>query len=259
MSNFEALGEHQIIANGVQALILARIDEATPVEVLSARGNKLLQVMQEADGTTFVTRSFTAAAVNHVEQRRISFAEAWDAMHSVYGDAGIDVVPSYLLASNGKYPFVAVSEHLVSGQHLIDAPTETKVDLAESFASLIQPNRDGHFIAPEMINEDMFQVVSNEEGEFRVVLVDTDPHILPNMYNWRDENLVEHYLKALTDLFWDKWCHPEEREEVFSKLFQVMSKTVGEDFDLMSKPGLALQQIHMMSNGVDIRDMPLFK
>lgn len=258
MTDFETVGEHQAFANDLGVLIHERIVHATPIEVLSSRGDKLLQVLQEPDGATFVTRSFSDMAVGHIEQRRMGFQEAWDAMHEVFADAGLEVVPSHLLAANGRYPFVAVSEHVVDGVPLVDAPTETKMELAESFAKLIQPNRSGYFIAPEMINAGMFTVVSREEGEHKVMLLDTDPHILPSMYDARDENLASHYINTLADLFWDEWCTPEEREAVFTKLFLAMNKFVGEDVDLMSKPGVALQKVHMMSNGMDVRDMPLF-
>ncbi len=259
MTDFEAVGgEHQAFADDLGAFIHARITSATPIETLSERGDKLLQVMQEPDGQTFVTRSFTESAVREVEKTRMDFVEAWDAMHSVFRDAGIDIVPSYLLAGQGKYPFIVVSEHVTNVQPIDTAPTEVKKDLVERFGQLIQPNRDGFFISPQMINKDMFQLVLNKEGVPRVTLIDTDPHILPNMYDSREDGIQATYIDLLAKLFWEEWCKPDERVAVLSRLTTVMGDIVGEDLDIFSKTGIALHKIQMMANGIAPANMPQF-
>jgi hypothetical protein len=113
----------QLLADDLIGVLKERIIAAEPVEVLSNRGNKVLRVVQEADGQRFVTRSFTHEAVDQIEGKALTtMFDAWDIMQGSLAEARIPVVHGFLLESVGNYPYVAISEHLADIQPLSAAP-----------------------------------------------------------------------------------------------------------------------------------------
>ena len=60
---------NQIVGNNLaamQEILHTRVEAAEPVETLSDRGNKLVQVVEEEGGQRFVTRSYTGEAVSEI-------------------------------------------------------------------------------------------------------------------------------------------------------------------------------------------------
>lgn len=246
------LGEvRQAIVNNVDAIIHSRIANAIPVETLSQRGGKLLQVVQEQNGQRFVTRSFTPDAVNYVERGDMTFTGAWRAMHDVFNQAGIEILPSHLLEAQGEFPFIAVSEYIDTNESLKDMPTELKVKLAQGFGQLVNPSNE-IFPSLEMINRNMFMPTTRQDGTQCVYLVDLDP-LLTDPRLGRSDPWQSMYLEKLGDLFWDDWCNDDERSEVLGALVVSVSKALSEDMDMTGRTGGAFMDLHLMSNGVDNR------
>ena len=258
MSDIEKLSAYQSLADDLSSLIHSRIEAATPVEVLSQRGDKILQVVEEANGQRFVTRSFHEDAVRYIEGRGTSFTEAWDAMHSTFSGVGIEILPSSLLRQEGEYPFIAVSEYIPEEEDMTDVSTETKKALAYSLGQLLKPENP-YLPAPEMVNRGMFQPIKQEDGSLRVVMVDTDPHMIDNPSRGRDM-LIAHYIERFGDLVWNEWCSDDERQDVAVSLVLSLSEVLGDSLgDIQSKTGIAFMDVHMMSNGLDPREMGLFR
>ena len=251
MTQFEALPEHQALVDGMNTLALGRIAAATPIEVLSTRGDKLLQVVQEYDGRRFVTRSFTDEAVRNSEHG-LDFRQAWDAMHEVFSGDGVAVVPSILLTAGGEYPFIAVSEHITDSIPVIEAPTSLKIKLATHLGGLLKP-QSGYTPTLEMVNAGMFTVIKDDRGEYKALMVDVDPHITRmNMdkNHYLTDNINAHYIKKLGELFWNKWCREDEREEVLEALVRSIADAVLDDPD-STNTFAAFLEIHHMSQGLN--------
>lgn len=249
------LEQHQAFADGIATVLHERIAEATPIEVLSARGGKLLQVMETPTGERFTTRSFTYEGVtNVVAGRGIEFREAWGAMYDLFEGAGISVLPSTLIESTGDYSYIAVGEFIEPAASVSAASTHEKAELAKKLGGLLRPNLNGYTVAPEMVNDGMFVARPQEDGSHDITLVDLDPHII-GAGQLHDDGLVQTWmLTKLMGMFWDAWSSEDERVDVARSLFAGVADLF-DDVDIMSPTGIALQDIHMMTNGVDFRSM----
>lgn len=256
MADNETLREHQTLADDLNALAHARLESATPVEVLSTRGDKVLQVLQESDGSKIVTRSFTDDAVSHVERHGLDFVEAWEAMHAIFSGDEMGVVRSSLLRSSGDYPFVAVSEYLKDSKDVVEAPTEFKVRLARSLGGLLRAD-SGHFPALEMVREDMFRIVERD-GQQKALLIDTDPHIMAGGLLGSDI-ISAKFVTTLGEFFFDKWCTESERQEVLGALVRSVADIALDDFGFSTQMLTAFSNIHMMCQGLDPRELGLFQ
>lgn len=250
----EANAGQQALADGLASALYARVQAAPVVETLSTRGDKLLEVREDLDGERFVTRSFSPEAVDHVERHGTDFATAFQGMHDVFADAGIEVVRGHLIKTEDEaFPFVAVQEYLEGAQDLSAAPTEAKEAVARSLGGmLVGP---GNWLpTPEMLSASMFGV-TDIDGEAQVKLMDTDPHMLSDTHIvTRSESGKAWYLGRLGELFWDKWCEPEERQAVFVELVKSVADLAVEG-DPLGELSRQFQIIHLMSNGVDTRQL----
>ena len=253
MIDNELLTARQGIADSVNELVHLQIAESKPVRHLSPPGGEnVLQLMEVPSGHQYVARAFTPDAIDNMAYRaNMSFPEAWQEMHDIFGDAGIRVVPSHLLETPGEHPFTVVSAYLSEGQDLIDAPTEAKVQLAKGLANLLKPSRC--LASLEMFNQGAFMVSPDENGTPTAFLVDVDPRIIPR---FTVGSVDEVYIKQFGELFWDHWCRENERQEVISALVMAISTAsdpFGDDSDPFSPAARAFMDVHLMSNGVDPR------
>ena len=241
MSTKELRDARQGIADDIGALINARLEAAIPLETLSDRGDKLLQVVQEANGQKLVIRRFTADAVSVIEDNGLGFDDAWKAMHKQFIDAGIVVLPSQLLVTEGEYPFTVVATYLENGQALIEGSLKLKMELAYKLGKML---RGRYMLHPQMLNEDMFMIeTANDESE-EVYLIDLDPIMMPRPITTNiaifpgrqlDAEIVDgldaSYIDQLTRLFSDRWCKDGEKTPVLSTLFASLKESLGPDGD----------------------------
>jgi hypothetical protein len=244
---------YQALADGMNELLYARVVAAKPIEVLSTHDNKLLQVVEAKDGERFVTRSYTSDAVATIEQNySFGFRVAWEGMHEAFSEAGLEVVPSGLIETDGDYPCIVVSEYLESAQSLAAAPTEIKQTVASGLGKLL--SGDCYFVpSPEMVREDMF-LFEEHDGQPKVLLADVDPLMTP-FFRIKDNDLNSaFFINKLAELAWDKWCSEEERVPVITAMVQELSDYALDKFDFDSATTKAFMDLHLMSNGVDNRD-----
>lgn len=243
---------YQGLANSMNEMLYARVAAATPVEVLSMYDDKLLQVVEEADGRRFVTRSYTPEAVRVIEGNYgLDFRTAWEAMHEAFSGVGIDIVPSRLIETDGEHPFVVVSEYLDDGESLSTASTKDKIAVANGLGKLLATEGD-YVPAPEMVREDMFMVVQRD-GKVKVLLADIDPLMAPAYLVQENDNNSWFLIDRLAGLAWDKWCNEDERIPVTSALVSALGDYALDRFDFDSRTTQAFMDLHLMSNGVDNR------
>lgn len=245
-------------ANVMMTVLNERLAAAVPVEELSAHEDRVLEVFEEADGSRFVKRSFTEEAVRYVERNGVTFEEAWEAMHDLYTDVDIDVVPAFMFEQDGDHPFVAVTEHLPDLIDMKDMPLEEKKKLVDGLGQLLRPEAS-YWPSLEAIRGDTFKGVAGEDGTPRALMVDADPFTIPAPHLGRGE-YVGTYINKFAELIWDEWCEAEDRARVASVLVQSLARGVLEEHelaDIMSTTGKAFMNLHLMSNGVDPRESGL--
>lgn len=248
--------DYQVLADSACQLLYDRVTAAEPIETLSAHDNKLLQVVETADGERLVTRSYTPEAVEEIEYNYgLDIKSAWEKMHETFTQAGIAIVPSKLIeVKGGEYPFIVVSEYLEDAKPLVDASTTIKRDTAVGLSKLLIA--DGDFVpAPEMIRGDMFAVVERG-GREEALLLDVDPLITPAYRMQKIDQNSRFYINRLAELAWDWWCtDEEERKEVISAMVMTLADFVTGRFDVESGTSRAFMDLHLMSNGVDMRQL----
>lgn len=243
---------YQTLADGLSNLLYSRITAATPIEVLSTHDNKLLQVVETADGEKFVTRSYTPEAVNEIEYNYgLDFERAWEKMQEAFADVDLEIVPSRLIKTEGEYPFIIVSEYLEDARPLSAAPTETKVAVATGLGKLL--GTSGRYMpAPAMIRHDMFMVVERN-GEAKALLTDVDPLVTTARRMQMSDQNSAYFIDKLAEFAWDRWCSQDERIPVATAMVRGLGDFALDGFDWNSSTSRAFMDLHMMSNGLDHR------
>jgi len=257
MSDFETTPLNQVVADNMQALVHCRLAQAKPVEILSDRGDKLLQVMEEANGQRFVKRSFGNGAVYYIERHGLSFNESWDAMHTVFSSIGAPVVKSVLFKKEGEYPYVAISKYLAEKVPVSSAPLKVKKKLAHGLGQMLKGVR-GYMPAPEMVNGEMFQV-TEQDGNPTVVLIDVDPYMVKKP-RYGADTFNAHYIERIGGLLYDEWCTDnDDRGEVMRAFVRSVGDIVPDDIDRNPETFTAFSNVHLMSQGVDARQLGMFR
>lgn len=255
MNMSETKPEFQAVADDMQALLIARVASAEPIEVLSRRDDKLLQVVEETDGRRFVTRSYTNDGVKDVEEFDLDFYEAWNAMHEVFRTSGLNVLPSFLLKTEGQYPITVVSEYLPNSKPVIGASLETKIDIAKGMGNIIKPSSKCR-LGLDMLNRDMFRVVDNEDGTETAYLVDVDPRMRVSD-DFAKDLYQAIFIDKLAGLIWDHWSdNDDERASIATAAVKSVVEALGDEAFLPNThTGNSFFTLHFMSNGLDTRNM----
>ncbi len=260
MSGLEIYPTQEFV-DGLDGLIRGRIQVAQPVERLSHSPDILLQLVEEEDGRQFVTRSFTRRAVNEVEACGRNFEEVWDCMQETFRMAGISPVRTEIAINDydsvAQNPVVMVSEYLAHSHPIIEASTQTKVDLAARLPRLFR-GYGGLKIHSPVLQRDMFRFVTTETGEEAVVLMDVDPRMVET--HWLNEDgLIAYYIERFGDLLWQEWCTPEERTEVLTQFIKSAGTVVEDKLDDPNNVVFrAFFNVHTLSQGIDYREHGLY-
>lgn len=245
----------QLLVDDMSAVLHARILDATPIELLSDLDNKLVQVVQEPDGQTFVRRSYTQGSIANIKKLGLRFGDAWEAMHDVFADIGVDVVHSTLIETGQEgMPFVIASEYLADARPLIDASTESKVELAGNIGKLLTA---GGFVTPhlQIFHEGTFMALEDETGKDNVVLVDVDPHLDSLTRLQGDDPNSAFFIRQVAELLW-KECAEDQRTAVLNAF---KGAVAGFAIDRgLDDTYMAFNQLQAMSNGVSPKDIGLF-
>ncbi|HEX5744417.1 MAG TPA: hypothetical protein VFX84_03125 [Candidatus Saccharimonadales bacterium] len=252
MSGAETL-DPQFQADTMMSVLNERLAAASPVEDLSVHSDRILQVMEEPDGSRFVRRGFTDEGVSYVQRSGLSFREAWEGMEDTYAAVGVDVVPSFIFEQEGEHSFVVISEYVPDAVDVSELPTEEKVKLVQGLGKLFKPEAE-YWPSLEALRADTFKGVEQEDGTFRVLMMDTDPFVIPAPSLARDE-YVGQYIKKLSEILWDDWCDQDDRGEVAAALVISLAESLDEEeyAGMHNTASRAFMNLHMMSNGMDPR------
>lgn len=252
MSGPEAL-DPQFQIDTMTAILNERLAAASPVEDPSVHSDRILQVMEEPGGGHFVRRSFTNEGVGYVQRSGLSFREAWEGMNDTYAAVGIDIVPSFAFEQEGEHPAVVVSEYVPDAVDVSKLPTDEKVKLMHGLGQLFKPDAE-YWPSLEALRADTFKGVEQEDGTFSVLMIDTDPFMIPAPDIARDEYLGE-YIKKLSELLWDEWCDDEDRSAVAVALVMSLAESLDEEeyAGMHNSASRAFMNLHLMSNGMDPR------
>jgi hypothetical protein len=246
--------KYQEIADSLNQLLYEQVCAATPVETLSNKNDKIVEVVETAAGERFVRRSYTQKAVNQTEFKYgLDFESAWNEMHVAFAEAGLEIVPSRLFKSDGEYSFVVMSEYLEDATPLAEAPTDNKVAVVTGLSSLMA-GKNKYAPSPEMVMDDMF-MVAERDGLSKALLVDVDPLVLHTNRLTMNDTVGGYYISKLARLAWDSWGrNDEEREEIASAIAITLGNFAMDRFDMLSVITREYFNIHSMANGIDIRD-----
>lgn len=251
MSDVERNSVEQQFTGSMRHVRDERLAAATPVGVLSDRGDKLLEVLEEPSGERFVRRSFSSAAVSDMEGwSGLEFGRVWHTMNELFAGENVRLVPSSLIYTGSEeYPYVVVSEYIEDGVDLRDAPLESKKAAVRGLGQALIGNRS-YVPSPEVIQDHMFQVVERNDGEPEVLLLDVDPR-LQDCFGRRSDNLDSIYVTRVTDRIWDTWGTEKDRAELAHAFMMSIASLFNERTGDLTFDALA--SLHTMSQGFDKR------
>ncbi len=224
------LAAREAIVTNLDSVISQRIESATLVAVLSQKDDRRLRLIQEANGSRFVIREYTADGVKYIERSGRPFAETWKDTQQMYQAAGINTVRSALLESHDSIdtPISIVSEFIGDLRPVIEAPAELKRDLAEKMGNLLSSSSE--FLPhPEILFADLFHFVPGEEDNGTIVLTDLDPIVTDKERVWSDDsrrdNYYALYIREAANLIWNSWCKEEERSDVIGHFYNAIGRS----------------------------------
>lgn len=240
----------------LNGLIRKRVFDASPVQLLSDRGNKIVEVVEDQSGHRFVRRNYPQRFVNKIElTSNLTFEESWKAMQELFASAGIEIVSSFLLTPDivtEKTSRAIVSEFLEDPRPLLYSPLEAKKNLAKNLGSLLTVS-DELVPHPQVFMWDMFQLKRGQNGDVSILLTDVDPFVLPKRFHDKDMPYAS-CINRIADLLWDDWCHEDEREAVMREFIQAVSPVLDEFGENEGRMTLyAFTNAHLMSQGFDRR------
>ena len=250
------LARGEFVSN-IDCLVRNRILSASPIRQFVEDDDKKVELVQDINSDSFVRRSYGTRSLSYIGmQSRIPFGKAWDEMHKIFGQAGLGIVPSVVLAEkeNREFPVVIATEFLENDIHA--ASTDSKAELAKGLGAILL-GKGKYFPSGQMLMDDMSRVKNYPDGKEKLVLVDVDPYLvdmsLYDSLSTRDL-WTSKYIKKVSELFWDKWCQPKERREVMMAFVRsiggIMSNIdVNRDLKTME----AFSAAHIMTQGVDMR------
>lgn len=229
---------------------------AEPVRLLSTSDDKRLEVVADVRGSHFVRRSYGPALIGRVQRSGIGFDQAWTEMHQIFETAGINVVPSVVVhqSPDNKFP-IFIASKLVEGVDMRNASVSAKSDAARGLGNVL--NGSGKYLLSlEAVMPDMFKAEKDSTGTEKPVLIDVDPYLLSKdlafIGRGGKDAWYAAYIKRVSQLMWDSWCKPNEREEVISAFLRAITpavKDMGGELQTLD----ALMVTHAMSQGMDLR------
>lgn len=242
---------------GLETSLRERVLNAQPIELLSDRGQKRVEVVEDINGSRFVRRSYRQGAIRDFEGRNLPFLSAWDAMHKIFSAVDIPVVSSvvFLPSGSSEFPAIAVSEYFKDGD-VAAAPTDAKVRMATGLGLI--PHVPGKYLPGfEVFEQDMFRVGKGTDGTEELVLVDVDPYLdekdmVASTSSQKDIWMSE-YIKRITRIFWNKWCQPSDRRAVFSTFIRSFGSQFDIETNFNSRTTQALMDTQAMSQGLNLR------
>lgn len=255
--------QQEFVAN-LEAVVRQRVLQAPSISLLSDRNNKRVEAVRDVNDARFIRRSYEGVEVARIEQVGLTYAEAWDEMHGIFGDAGIALVPStvfYPSATESRFPVVIASEY-VEGEGMKSADVDTKTKLATSLGNvLLRTSR--YRPSLESFTTDMFRVRKDATGAEMPVLIDVDPYLVDQEDRFRRNESAKDtwyaaYIGKVSSLLWDTWCRPGEGKVVIGAFLRSLSPLARElDSSDRSRTFHAMMEAHSMTQGLDLRNFQL--
>lgn len=240
-----------------EAIFRDSVANALPIKLLSSSDDKLLEVVVDARGCNFVRRNYSSAMISRIQRSGIGFDRSWLEMHKIFETAGLNVVPSVVFhqSLDSKYPIVIASK-LIHGIALSDASVSTKTDAATGLGNIL--NGSSKYLPSfETIKPNMFKVEIGTNHTENLQLIDIDPYLLSKdliSFNKSGKDIwCAAYIKRVSQLMWDFWCKPYEREEVITAFFRAITPAVKEIEGDNSQALDALMITHAMSQDINLR------
>ncbi len=234
--------------------------EAEPIRSLSTRDGKSVDVIEDANGNKAVKRTYGRDALATLNLGRNSFTTEWGKMNRTFSQAGVDIVPSFIL-SDEPGRAVVVSSFLEDARPMKSAPTEQKEKLAEALGRVVSPQSLDFFPHIQMFLPDAFQTTRGEDGQDKIVLTDIDPYASLSGYLLKTTSSLRDaayglYIWHMAGMLYDSWLKPEERDVVLGKFVKGIMVAFKEEphaGDFM-KTMQGIQTAQMLRQGVDLRN-----
>ena len=254
-------GELQTLFWNVNKHTQKRATGAEPVRLLSGRNDRTVELVVDVNGNKFVRRTYAPRAIGEVAHERGStFESVWEGMNTVFSQAGISIVPSFILSASPDQ-VVVVSNYLEDARPVIVAPTDKKEQLAEGLGRVVGNQSNDFFPELQMLLPDAFHTTKGGDGQDTIMLTDVDPYpnrasgfLMKQFPKYRDGAWGQ-YIRHVSELFYDHWCREEEKEGVLEKFLQGVVPGIKSEasVDNIMKTAEAINNTHMLQMGIDMR------
>lgn len=228
---------------------------AESIELLSERGDKHVELVEDINGNKFVRRSYSKAAMKYFERRGVPFVTAWGVMHEIFDAVDIPVVSSFLLPPSGidGLSTVVVSEYLEDGD-VGAVSKDAKVHMATGLGMI--PHIQGDYLPGiETFMPDMFRV-GKVNGLERLILVDVDPYLDEKVFVADTKDATDiwnsEYIKRVGPLFWDRWTQPSDRRVVMAAFIRSFAAKFDFDANFGSRTFHSVANVQAMSQGLNL-------
>jgi len=227
----------------------ARAISGNPIDVLSSRGGKLLELVSDNDGI-FVRRKYLPKGVAAIESCNRSFSDAWTAYNEMLQGSGLSIVPSALFVNEEGTEPIIVSEYIedVDAKPVSSLPVEKKVLVAGNLGKLLTAHK-WFLPSAQGFQKDAFVAVYGEAQ-----LIDVDPYI-KQRYRGLDPRAERTVLEDVQGAFMisgarllEEWSLSEgERTNMASAFVRTVGEVLNDDssFTLLER----FTTPHMMANG----------
>ena len=261
--------ELQTLKGNVDARMHILAREAKPIQNLSDIDDKLVQVVMDANGNKAVRRVYGPDTLESFNLKSDSFETAWNKMNKTFTQAGVEVVPSFVLTSRSSGAIV-ISNFLEDARDIKYAPTEKKEKFAESLGKLSRPQSNDFFPDIKMFSASSFQTTRGEDGKDKIVLTGVDPYanfipgaeLMDSLPQLKDHTWGR-YLEYMTEMLDNFWTLPEEKNIVLGGLIKGAIEGLRKEpnsKDFMNTI-YAIQTADILRQGIDIErhHSPIFK
>lgn len=252
------------LVTDMQSIILGRLNAAVEEKVLSDRGKKKVSVMREPDGSTYVSRKYDEASElvgPNIFDNEASLTERWSKFVMTYADAPFSILPSSVVRDDEGGAEI-ISAHREMVVPLREATLDTKKQIVAYLTSCaVGSSRMKPALAT--IQADMFNVLTLENGQEQVELLDVDPYLPMNSRYYASEHSAE-LLDAVIDCMAGTDLEPgwsasdEERKELARTMVSTVIQhfpgdKLDELFSIDNPLSIPFSTVHLMTNGVDPR------
>lgn len=250
MSSPNHAGYFQALATEPADVLREKVIGANPVELLSNRFDKVLEVVEGDDGGMFVRRSYEPGGVSDVLGRLPDFSTAWNHLNMLMDRAEIDVVPSVLIPGADRHPYIIASEYMPDAVNVKDASKETKIETARALGRLfVASGEEGYIPELGMLDHEMFLVETGEDDTSVVKLADVDPRLKPTAGH--NDAHAQLFIFGASQLIWKNWSNEDERQDVLKAFVDSVTVDVLDNYPMHGSAGSYLLRAMNKVQGIE--------